>query len=281
MKLGLRAFAVGTVLGLLATACGGSPVQLQPKATDDTIAGTYVIKGGGGAIDSVRALTTAFSKIHPTVVWQGFDDVGSDAGVKLAIDGSVDIGYISRELKAPEKGTVETISIGASGTGVGVNATNTVKALTKAEVAKIFSGAITDWKDVGGTPGKIRVLLREPDSSTRSAFETYFFGSTKPVYAKDAIEVFQIDETLKAIASFKDSIGMMTMNAQSFSSTDARLLTIDNVAATRATLADGTYPIRRPLYFVYNTDATKLKPAIRSFIDWVKGPDGQKVIASL
>ncbi len=281
MKLGLKAFALGTVLALLATSCSGSPVQIQPKPTDDPIGGTYVIKGGGGAIDSVRALTTAFSKIHPTVVWQGFDDVGSDAGVKLTVDNQVDIGYISRDPKAPEKGTVETIPIGASGTGVGVNATNTVKALTKDQVAKIFSGVTTDWKDVGGTPGKIRVLLREPDSSTRSAFETYFFGSTKPVYPKDAIEVFQIDETLKAISSFKDSIGMMTMNAQTFSSTDARLLTIDNVTATRENLANGTYPIRRPLYFVYNTDPTKLKPAIKSFIDWVKGTDGQKVIASL
>jgi phosphate transport system substrate-binding protein len=279
VKFGLKAFILSAVLGLVAASCGGSVIP--PRATDDPIAGTYVIKGGGGAIDSVRALTTAFSKIHPSVVWQGFDDVGSDAGVKLSIDNTIDIGYISRDLRATEKGTVETISIGASGTGVGVNATNTVKALTKDQVAKIFSGAITDWKDVGGAPGKIRVLLREPESSTRSAFESYFFGSAKPVYPKDAIEVFQIDETLKAIASFKDSIGMMTMNAQAFSATDMKLLTIDNFAATRDNLANGTYPIRRPLFFVYNTDATKLKPAIKSFIDWVKGPDGQKVIASL
>ncbi len=282
MKYGLKAYVLGVVLALFAASCGGAgPVQIQPKATDDPIAGTYVIKGGGGAIDSVRALTTAFSKVHPAVIWQGFDDVGSDAGVKLAIDGSVDIGYISRDLKAPEKGTVETIPIGASGTGVGVNVANTVKALSKDQVAKIFAGTITDWKDVGGTAGKIRVLLREPGASTRSAFESYFFGSATPVYAKDAIEVFQIDETLKAIGSFKDSIGMMTMNAQSFSSTDVKLLTIDNVAATGENLTNGTYPIRRPLYFVYNTDATKLKPAIKSFVDWVKGPDGQKVIASL
>jgi phosphate transport system substrate-binding protein len=279
VKYGLKAFTLAIGLALLTAACGGAVIQ--PKPTDDPIGGTYVVKGGGGAIDSVRALTTAFSKIHPTVVWQGFDDVGSDAGVKLSIDNQIDIGYISRDLKAPEKGTVETISIGASGTGVGVNATNTVKALTKDQVVKIFNGTITDWRDVGGTPGKIRVLLREPESSTRAAFESYFFGSTKPVYPKDAIEVFQIDETLKAIGSFKDSVGMMTMNAQAFSATDMKLLTIDNVAATRENLANGTYPIRRPLFFVYNTDATKLKPAIKSFIDWVKGTDGQKVIASL
>jgi phosphate transport system substrate-binding protein len=277
---GLKAFVLGTAVGLFVVSCGGTG-PLKAKPTDDPIAGTYVIKGGGGAIDSVKALTTAFTKLHPTVVWQGFDDVGSDAGVKLAIENQVDIGYISRDLKSAEKGTVETISIGASGTGVGVNAANSVKALTKDQVKKIFAGEITDWKDVGGTPGKIRVLLREPESSTRSAFESYFFGSAKPVYPKDAIEVFQIDETIKAIGSFKDSIGMMTMNAQSFGSADVKLLTIDNIAATRENLANGTYPIRRPLYLTYNTDATKLKPAIRSFIDWVKGPDGQKVIASL
>ena len=279
MKTALKAFVLSAALGVLVASCGGA--VLQPKATDDPIAGTYVIKGGGGAIDSIRALTGAFTKLHPTVIWQGFDDVGSPAGVKLAIDGSIDIGYISRDLTAAEKGTVESTPIGASGTGVGVNAANTVKGLTKDQVAKIFTGQTTDWKDVGGNPGKIRVLLREPEASTRAAFESYFFGSTKPVYAKDAIEVFQIDETVKAIGSFKDSIGMMTMNATAFSAADMRLLSIDNVSATRETLSNGTYPIRRPLYLVYNTDPTKLKPAIKSFIDWVKGTDGQKIIANL
>lgn len=280
MKQVLRLFAIGTVLALVASGCGGG-LPLQSKPSEDPLAGAYITKGGGGAIDHIRALTTAFSKIHPTVIWQGFDDVGSDAGVKLAVDGLVDIGYISREPKANEKGTVETLSIGASGTGVGVNASNTVKSLTKEQVRKIFAGEITDWKDVGGTPGKIRVLLREPESATRSAFEGYFFGKDKPAYSKDAIEVFQIDETQKAIISFKDAIGMMTMNAQTLGSTEIRLLTIDGVGATRENLTNGTYPIRRPLYIVYNTDKTKVKPAMREFIDWVKGPEGQKVLASL
>lgn len=280
MRHGVTVFALSTVLALVATTCGGAG-PLQAKPTEDPLGGAYVVKGGGGAIDAVKALTTSFSKLHPTVIWQGFDDVGSDAGVRLAIDGTVDLGYISRDLKAPEKGTVETLSIGASGTGVGVNASNTVKALAKDQVKKIFSGEITDWKDVGGSPGKIRVLLREPESATRTAFESYFFGSAKPVYSKDAIEVFQIDETQKAISSFKDAIGMMTINAATLSNSEVRLLTIDNIAATRENLANGTYPIRRPLYFVYNTDAAKLKSTIKAFIDWVKGPDGQKVLASL
>jgi phosphate transport system substrate-binding protein len=268
------------LVALLVASCGGAgPIGTQ--ATPDPLAGTYVTKGGGGALDAVKALTAGFSAMHPTVIWQGFDDVGSDAGVNLTVNGTVDVGYISRDLKAAEKGTVETVSIGASGTGVGVNTSNAVKALTKDQVAKIFTGQITDWKDVGGTPGKIRVLLREPESSTRSAFESYFFGSTKPVYSKDAIEVFQIDETIKAIGSFKDSIGMMTMNAKAFGTADLRLLTIDNIAATRETLANGTYPIRRPLYFVAHTDPAKVKPTVKAFLDFVKGTEGQKILAGL
>lgn len=264
---------------LLIASCGGNPIAARP--TPDPLAGTYVTKGGGGALDAVKALTTGFTAVHPTVLWQGFDDVGSGAGVTLVVSSQVDLGYISRDLAAAEKGTVEALSIGASGTGVGVNTSNTVKALSKDQVAKIFTGQITDWKDVGGAPGKIRVLLREPESSTRAAFEAYFFGSTKPVYAKDAIEVFQIDETLKALGSFKDSIGMMTMNAKAFSTVDVRLLTIDNIAATRETLANLTYPIRRPLYFTYHPDPVKLKPTIKAFLDFVKGPEGQKILAGL
>ena len=267
------------LVALLVASCGGANPIAKP--TEDPLAGTYVLKGGGGALDAVKALTSGFSATHPTVLWQGFDDVGSDAGVLLTVSGNVDLGYISRDLRAAEKGTVETLAIGASGTGVGVNGTSTIKALTKDQVAKIFTGQITDWKDVGGTAGTIRVLLREPESSTRSAFESYFFGSTKPVYSKNAIEVFKIDETLKALGSFKDSIGMMTMNAKAFSTSDVRLLTIDNITATRDTLANGTYPIRRPLYFVSQMETAKVKPTIKAFLDFVKGPEGQKILAGL
>src|SRR5687768_12390018 len=118
------------LVALLVASCGGaSPIAARP--TPDPLAGTYVTKGGGGALDAVKALTSGFSAAHPTVLWQGFDDVGSGAGVTLVVEGQVDLGYISRDLAAAEKGKVEALPIGASGTGVGVNTSNTVKGLTK------------------------------------------------------------------------------------------------------------------------------------------------------
>jgi phosphate transport system substrate-binding protein len=259
--------------------CGGA--GLPAPATPDPLAGQYIVNGGGGALDNVKALADAFQKQHPQITWQGLADIGSNAGVNLVISGETDLGYISRDLTDAEKaaGKVEAIAIGASGTAVAVAASNPIKSLTKDQVAKIFTGAISDWKDVGGTPGKIRVLLRESGSSTRSAFEAYFFDGKKPTYATSAVEVTTIDETVKAINSFKESIGMVTMNATTFSNSSIAFATVDGVPATRDNLNSGKYQVRRPLYFVYNP--TTVKPAIKAFLDFVKGSEGQKILAGL
>src|SRR5947199_284411 len=186
-----------------------------------------------------------------------------------------------RELRDAEKGKVITVAIGASGTAVAVAASNPVKMLTKDQIAKIFAGQITDWKDVGGTPGKIRVIVREAGSATRSAFESYFLDGKKGPYAPTTVEVTKIDETISAINSFKESIGMLTMNAQTFNEPKIAFVSVDGVAATRDNLNSGKYQVRRPLYFVYNADPARVKPAIKAFLDFVKGPEGQKILAGL
>ncbi|TMC44516.1 MAG: hypothetical protein E6J23_07445 [Chloroflexi bacterium] len=276
----LRTLFLIIAAALFVVSCGGGlPVQ----ATPDPITGQYIVNGGGGALDNVKALTDAFGKIHPNITWQGLADVGSNAGVNLVVSGETDLGYISRDLTDAEKlaGKVVALPIGASGTAVAVSASNPIKSLTKDQVAKIFTGAITDWKDVGGTPGKIRVLIRESTASTRSAFEAYFFDGKKPAYGPNAVEVTTIDETVKAINSFKESIGMVTMNASTFGNTSIGFLTVDGVAASRDNLNSGKYQVRRPLYFVYSADGAKLKPAIKAFLDFVRGSEGQKILAGL
>jgi len=264
----LRTVVLSVFAAAAVAACGGASFPGTSQPTADPLAGLYIVNGGGGALDNVKALTDAFGKLHPTITWQGLADVGSDAGVNLVVSGETDLGYISRELKDAEKTKVEALPIGASGTAVAVAASNPVKSLS-------------DWKDVGGTPGKIRILIREQGASTRSAFEAYFFDGKKPTYATNAVEVTNIDETVKAINSFKESIGMVTMNASTFSNATIAFATIDGIAASRDNLNSGKYQVRRPLYLVYNSDAVKVKPTIRAFIDFAKGPEGQKILAGL
>jgi phosphate transport system substrate-binding protein len=272
----LAGLAFGLAL-VVAAACTPAPAARTP----DPLAGSYILRGGGGALDTVTALTGAFTNLHATVRWQGFEDVGSDASVKLVVSGEGDLGFISRELRPAEVGTVLTMPIGRSGTALAVNASNPVQGLTKDQVAQIYSGTITNWNPVGGTAGPIRLFIREPGSAVRSTFESYFFGSTKPVYAKSLVEVNNADQTIAAIAGFKDSIGMLSMSAQAYAATNIRMLAIDGVPATRATVADGTYKVLRPLYLVYNPDPAKVKPAIRAFLDWVQSPEGQQLLAGL
>src|SRR5438105_10875554 len=277
----LRTVSLIITAALFAVSCGaaGRPAP----ATQDPLGGQYIVNGGGGALDNVKALTDAFKSIHPNITWQGLADVGSNAGVNLVVSGETDLGYISRDLSDAEKaaGKVVALPIGASGTAVAVAASNPIKSLTKDQIAKIFTGAITDWKDVGGTPGKIRILIREAGASTRSAFESYFFDGKKPTYAPNAVEVTNIDQTVKAINSFKESIGMVTMSAVTFADPTIAFATIDGVSATRDNLNSGKYQVRRPLYLVYTTDPAKVKPTIQAFISFVKGPDGQKILAGL
>ncbi len=275
----LRTIHLVVAAALLTASCGGAFSLGPAPATSDPLAGQYILNGGGGALDNVKAFTEAFQRLHPTIAWQGLADVGSNAGVNLVASGETDLGYISRDLQDAEKAKVEALSIGASGTAVAVSASNPLKALTKDQVAKIFTGVLTDWKDLGGTPGKIRILIRESGSSTRSAFEAYFFDGKKPAYAPNAVEVTTIDETVKAINSFKESIGMVTMNGVTFANSTISFATIDGVQATRDNLNSGHYQVRRPLYFVY--DPVKLKPAIKAFLDFVRGPEGQKILAGL
>jgi phosphate transport system substrate-binding protein len=272
----IAALALATLV--LASACGAATPAVR---TPDPIAGRYILKGGGGALDTVTALTSAFTAEHPGVAFEGLDDVGSDAAIKLAASGEADLGFISRDLRPAELGMVKTVPIGRSGTAVAVSAMSAVRGLTKDQVAGIYNGTITDWADVGGTSAKIRPLIREPGSAVRSQFESYFFGSTKPSYASNVVVVYNGNATIDAIRSFREAVGMLSMSAMAYDSKDIRLIAIDGVAATRANVANGTYKLIRPLYLVYNPDPGKIRPGIKAFLEWVQSPAGQQVLAGL
>src|SRR2546426_11698139 len=91
----LRTLALVITAALFALSCGGA--GLPGPATPDPLAGQYIVNGGGGALEDVKALTHAFGKMHPAITWQGLADVGSNPGVNLVISGETDLGHITRE----------------------------------------------------------------------------------------------------------------------------------------------------------------------------------------
>jgi phosphate transport system substrate-binding protein len=265
-----------TLLAALVVACGGT--AKPPIPTADPLAGRYSASGGGGALAAVTALTKRFSELHPGVTWQ-VEEVGSDAGVNLVTNGAVDLGFTSRALSASEATKLSSAGIGLAGTCVIVNAANPVKDLTRDQVKRLFAGEVTNWKQVGGDDLAVSVFVREANAATRSSFEQYFFGG-KATYAKDATEVYELEQTLKAVGSFKASIGMATANRRAATEPTVKVLSIDGVAPTPENLVNGSYKIGRPLLIVFATDESKLRPGTKAFLEFVRSPEGQRVAAS-
>lgn len=260
---------------VVVSACGAGG---KTAPTADPLAGRYTATGGGGAIAAVNALAKRFSELHPGVVFQ-IDETGSDAGVNLATTGGVDFGFTSRALTAAESKDLSSVGIGLAGTCVIVNAANPIKNLTKEQVRQIFAGDIKNWKQVGGQDSEIKVFVREANAATRGSFEAYFFGG-KATYSKDVTEVFELEQTLKAVGSFQASIGMATASSRTAGESTVRLLSIDGVAPTPENTVNGTYRIGRPLLIVFPADAAKVRPAVKAFLDYVRSPEGQALAAS-
>jgi len=241
----------------------------------DPYVGVYVVKGGGAPAEVFRALSAEFSARHPGVRFD-FEDVGSRSGMALLARGQIDLATSSTEPDATVRESVGLLSVGVSGTAVIVGSGNPITGLTRAQVRDVFSGTITDWAALGGTPGRIFVMTRNPNSAIRANFDAYFF-ETKPTYGKDVAELNDTEEMLSAVGARRDVIGIATINGRTLAEPKMKMLAIDGVQASKETIASGAYPVRRQLYLVY--PATGAKPGIQAFLDFVRSPDGQRIVA--
>jgi phosphate transport system substrate-binding protein len=263
--------AIAAFLVVLVAACAPATTVAR-----DPLAGVYKIGGGDASIEIVRALTDTFAAKHPGVKFDIDTTLGSDPAVKLAADGSLDLGMASRELTSDETALVDRLIIGTAGTGLAVNAANPVKSLTTAQLQDLYSGRITDWSTFGGERGTIMPLLREKGSSARTAFESVIFAG-KPSYGPSMLEINGGDQMRQALASYRAAIGIIGITSDDPGAVGVHLLALDGVAPTRGTLLDGTYKLRRPLYLLVTHSGTP-KAAIASFLDFVKSTEGQKIL---
>jgi phosphate transport system substrate-binding protein len=260
-------------------ACGGvgGTVLPTPVKTKDPLAGDYVASGANGANPQMTALITRFSQLHPGVNFK-LNDIDTETSIVNVNTGDVDFGYIGRDLRTTEP-KITLTPIGFTGSSMAVNAANPITNLTKDEVAQIYGGQIKDWSELGSSAGQIKAFRREAASSTRTTIESFVWGSAAPVYSSDVQEIFESADTIKAIGAFKGSLGSVTLSAKNLKDATMKLIGMDGVQPTLANLNNGSWKISKPSYMTTNADPAKVKPAIKALLDFVKSPEGQKIIA--
>jgi phosphate transport system substrate-binding protein len=260
---------------LLLVGCGVSAPAAQ---TPDPLSGTYTASGGGGALPAVQALTARFKELHPAVNLI-VSESGSSSAIKLVLSGTIDVGFVSRELTEAEQQQVVGIPIGFTGTAVVVNSANPVMNLNREQLRKIYSGEITNWSALASGDQMIRPYIREAKAATRQTFEAYLFAGAVPAYGKNVVEQVEVEAMLGAVNSFRGAIGIASTGSRTSSDARVKIVQIDGVAATQENIASGAYKIVRPLALIYGR-SSELKPTIRAFFEFVKSAEGQRIAAS-
>lgn len=241
--------------------------------------GEIVIAGSTSVQPLSEALADEYMAANKdvTITVQGG---GSGQAIKSLKDEIAQIGSLSREVKEEEKADIgNEYVIAKDGVAVVVNKDVKVDDLTMDQIKGIYTGEITNWKEVGGQDAAISVVTREEGSGTRGAFTEI----TK-VLDKDAAGN-EIDSTtskalvqpstgavMETVSSTPGSIGYVSLEAVTGK---VNALKVDGVSISKETVLDGTYKISRP--FIYAVPA-KVDAATQAFIDWVMGDEGQKVI---
>ena len=259
-------------LSLLA-ACGGKqetpaqteqPVQTeQPAPAEEpaALSGAVATNGSTSMEKVIGALGEQFMSDNNGVSVT-YDATGSGAGIEAASNGSADIGLSSRGLKDEEKasGLVGT-TVALDGIAVIVNPANKVADLTVEQIAKIFTGEITDWSELGGDAGTISCIGREAGSGTRDGFESII--KTKDACKMDQ-ELTSTGAVIEAVAGNPNAIGYASLSALK---DNVKAVTVGGVECTEDTVLDGSYAIQRPFVFV-TKDGEALSAQAQAFFDF-------------
>ena len=263
-------------LALLA-GCGSSaaPATTTAPASEAPaeLSGTVATDGSTSMEKVIGALGEAFMEQNKGVTFT-YNPTGSGSGITAVGEGRCDIGLSSRALKDDEKasGLKETV-LALDGIAVIVNPANPVSDLDVETVAKIYTGEITNWKEVGGNDAEIVLIGREAGSGTRDGFESITDTKDSCKYRQ---ELTSTGDVITTVSTNPDAIGYASLAALK---DNVKALTVGGIAPTEDTVKDGSYVIQRPFVLV-TKDGAELSTAAQAFFDYATSADAADLIAA-
>lgn len=234
--------------------------------------GTVSTDGSTSMEKVIGVLGEAFQNENKNITFT-YNPTGSGSGIQAVSEGRCDIGLSSRALKQEEldSGLTETV-LAYDGIAVVVHPDNPVSDLDVDTIAKIYTGEITNWKDVGGSDAEIVLIGREAGSGTRDGFESITGTKDNCVYRQ---ELTATGDVITAVAQNPDAIGYASLASVSG---DVKALSVGGVTPSEETVKDGNYAIQRPFVLVTKTDG-KLSDAAQKFLDFALNPENGELIS--
>ena len=238
------------------------------------LTGSVATDGSTSMKSVIGALGESFQNANSGVTFT-YNPTGSGSGITAVSEGRCDIGLSSRALKDSEveSGLVGTV-LAYDGIAVIVNPANTVEDLDTETIARIYTGEITNWSEVGGADAEIVLVGREAGSGTRSGFEELTETVDKCKYRQ---ELTSTGDVITAVAQNPDAIGYASLASVKDS---VKALKVAGVTPTEETVKDGTYLIQRPFVLV-TKEGVALSPVAQAFFDYAtKGQANDIITAS-
>ncbi len=284
-RIGLAVMLV-VLLGigaLVLTGCGSTSGTAGGESTSGAEAqaeagGVVNVAGSDTMVNLSQAWAEAYAEVDPNVMVT-VKGGGSGNGIAALINGTTDIANSSREIKPEEIEQAQaagvnpvTTEVARDGLAIVVNTGNTVADISKDDLGKVYRGEITNWKDLGGADAEIVLLGRDSSSGTYGFVQDEVVGKDN-LYAKSMRNLQSSQAIVDETAKNPNAIGYVGLG---YESTTVKPLTVDGVEATVDTVLDASYPLSRPLNMISNGEPVG---AAKSYIDWILGADGQKIVA--
>jgi phosphate transport system substrate-binding protein len=201
---------------------------------------------------------------------------GSGVGIASFIDKTCDIADSSRAIKDTEveKAIANGVDpkahvVAMDGFAVIVNSSNPVSALTKKQIKDIYTGAISNWSQLGGPDEKIVVISRDSSSGTFEAFGTLALDGAK--VRPDALLQASNQAVAQTVSRTPGAVGYAGLG---FIAEGTKAVTVNGIMPDKETVLLGTYLLSRPLFMYTNGEP---KGMLKDFVDFIKSPQGQKI----
>ncbi len=221
---------------------------------------------------SMEKLMEIYKEVYPEMadVKLNYNPTGSTAGIQAVQEGRCDVGLSSRDLKDDEAAALTSTVCAIDGIAVVVHPENPVVDLTLEQIGKLYRGEIANWSEVGGADAPVVCIGRENGSGTRDGFESITGTEDTCVYSQ---ELSSTGDIITTVSSNPNAIGYASLSAVS---DKVKAVTVEGVAASEATVQDGSYAIQRN--FVMVTPKDGVNETVQSFLDWATSAEADTFV---